>query len=104
MKKRSGPEFRQQITPLGTCTECRDGVVLGVFYEMPCSHCHGSGLVDRETGEGLPIEDLVVQLGIRWRSERKLVDRLRAELADRRNAIHREERGHGPMGRRYHGD
>lgn len=104
MKKRSGPSLRQHPAPLKVCGECRDGFVIGVFHEMACSHCHGSGLVDKETGEPLSLEALVVQLALRWRAERQNNSRLRNELAASEGAGHREERGHGPMGRRYHGD
>ncbi len=77
---------------------------MGVFHEMACGHCHGSGLVDKETGEPLDPEALIVQLALRWRTERKESARLRNELAEKKSAVYREDRGHGPMGRRYHGD
>lgn len=104
MKKRAGPAFRRQSKPLKACTECKDGVVTGLFHDLPCNHCHGSGLVDKETGQGLAVEDLVIQLGMRWRAERDRNARLRNQLAGRKQGPANDDRGYGPMGKRYHGD
>ena len=64
--KKSGPAFRQQKVALARCDECTGrGVVKPMFYEMACVTCHASGIVDKDTGEGLPLADLVLQLRIR---------------------------------------
>lgn len=100
IKKRSGPEFRQQARPLENCPVCRGkGTVLGVFYEMPCAHCDGSGIVDAETGEQLPQVELVLQLRLRLNRANEQIRALQARESDFYSDV-----GHGPMGKRYHGD
>jgi hypothetical protein len=37
----------------------------GIFHEMPCAGCNGAGLVNRETGEALEAEAMVMQLRLR---------------------------------------
>lgn len=101
MKKRTR-SFRQQRVPLKPCPSCIGaGTKRGVFFEMPCPDCHASGLVDKDTGEALALEDLVLQLMLRWRESRNRERELAAQL---REARREADRGHGPMGMRYHGD
>ncbi len=70
--KRHGPDFQKQTRPLAPCGRCRgQGVVKGLFYEMPCEGCHGSGFVDAATRERLEVEELVLQLGRALRLERQ---------------------------------
>ena len=70
--KRHGPDFEKHTRPLAPCRECQGrGVVKGLFYEMPCDGCHGSGFVDAATGERLELEELVLQLGRALRLERQ---------------------------------
>ena len=65
MKKSHGPSFKASPTPLMWCPVCKGkSVVKGVFHELPCFECHASGWVSAETGEALPIEILVTQLGL----------------------------------------
>ena len=72
MKRRHGPDLQKQLRPLAPCRECQGrGVVKGLFYEMPCDGCHGSGFVDAQTGERLDLEELVLQLGKALRLERQ---------------------------------
>ncbi len=102
MRKRSGPSLRQQARKLGTCGQCNGkGTVIGVFHEMACFHCGGSGIVCGESGEPLADHETIMQLRIRlnWANRRI------RELEDEKKPPERDDdRGHGPMGKRYHGD
>lgn len=103
MSKRSGPAFRQQARPLKKCQACNgQGITRGLFHELPCEACGAAGVVDKATGEALPPEDLLLQMRLRLNRAHEEIRTLRAEL----NSVHQgpEERGHGPMGKMYHGD
>ncbi|UVL42498.1 hypothetical protein LOY55_10505 [Pseudomonas sp. B21-040] len=43
-----------------------------MFHQLDCIGCHASGQVHAVTREPLPVEDLVVQLGMQLRRERHL--------------------------------
>lgn len=102
--KRSGPSFKQETRPLAKCTPCKGkGTTQGVFYEIPCHQCAGSGIVDKETGEQLPQDELVLQLRIRLNEKIQENSMLRSELQELRNEAS-NDRGYGHMGKRYHGD
>ena len=80
--KKSGPAFRQQKVALARCDECKGrGVVKPMFYEMACVTCHASGIVDKDTGEGLPLADLVLQLRIRLNEKNEENRQLRDQLS-----------------------
>ncbi len=109
MKSRSGPSFDQQRRPLDKCPGCHgQGVTRGLFHQMPCNDCNASGVVDKETGEPLPMEDLVLQLRL-WLAKAMQENRqLKRQLADGKDESngrgYGQGRGHGPMGMKYHGD
>lgn len=70
-KKQHGPAFVRRQIPLTDCPSCAGkGLVTGVFHQLDCIGCHSSGLVHAETLEPLPVDDLVVQLGMLIRQER----------------------------------
>lgn len=73
-----------------------------MFYEIPCDRCEASGVVCKETGEGLPMADLVLQLRIRLNERDQELAEVRRQLADQRQA--NSGRGYGAGGARYHGD
>lgn len=86
MKRRHGPDLQKQLRPLAPCRECQGhGVVKGLFYEMPCDGCHGSGFVDAQTGERLDLEELVLQLGKALRLERQKLASLPAAAGAERD-------------------
>ena len=109
MKRRSGPSFRQQKRPLAKCPGCHGkGVTRGLFHEMPCPDCNAGGVVDKETGEALAVDDLVLQLRL-WLAKAMQENRqLKRQLADGNEESngrgYGQGRGHGPMGMKYHGD
>lgn len=75
---------------------------------MPCPDCNAGGVVDKETGDPLPAEELVIQLRL-WLAKAMETNRqLRAQIKQNRpqedNRGYGEGRGHGPMGMKYHGD
>ncbi|WP_375738058.1 hypothetical protein [Pseudomonas boanensis] len=64
--KRHGPSRRIAVRALGTCEHCKgEGITKGIFHEMACYACHGSGIVDRETGAAIELGELVLQLRMR---------------------------------------
>lgn len=99
--KRSGPSLRQQAVELEKCGTCHgSGFVKPMFYELPCTGCNAGGWVNKETGEALALEDLVVQLRLKVN-----------ELGAKNRELHRRlaecgqpERGYGPMGQPIRGD
>ncbi|MFP3979152.1 hypothetical protein [Marinobacter sp. KMM 10035] len=103
MKKRSGPSLRKEKRPLKRCPECNGrGVVKPMFYELPCDYCHASGIVDKETGEGVALDVLVMQLRLRLNEREQELAELRAKLmgltgSERTNS-------HGAGGSNYRGD
>ncbi|MBS3185384.1 hypothetical protein JIQ88_10220 [Pseudomonas sp. PCH44] len=63
--KRHGPSLKAKPIDLKHCQVCKGkAVVMGVFHELPCAACNASGWVSAETGEALPLEVLVTQLGM----------------------------------------
>lgn len=102
-KKQHGPAFVRRQIPLTDCPSCAGkGLVKGVFHQLDCIGCHASGLVHAETLEPLPVDDLVVQLGMLIRQERHVssmpvkVDGVVAQYQD----VNRR----GPGGSSYKGD
>ena len=103
MKKRCGPSLSQEKRLLKRCPFCHGtGLVRPMFHEMPCDHCHASGVVCKETGQSLQIHDLVLQMRIRLNDREKELADLRQRLA----ALSKENDGwgYGAGGQRYHGD
>ncbi len=100
-KRSAGPEFRQQIRPIKNCIECLGkGLVKGLFYEMSCNHCGGSGIVDSSTEKPLSDQEMVKQLRLRLNDQAVQIRRLKEQIASH----HQQDKGHGPMGKRYWGD
>lgn len=73
MKKQHGPALVRSLIPMTECPSCAGkGIIQGVFHQLDCIGCHASGLVHAITLEPLPVEDMVVQLGMLLRRERHL--------------------------------
>ncbi|SOB76165.1 hypothetical protein SAMN04488490_1842 [Marinobacter sp. LV10R510-11A] len=103
MRKRSGPSLRKEKRPLKRCPECNGrGVVKPMFYELDCDHCHRSGLVDKETGEGMPMDVLVQQLCLLLNEREQELAELRAKLMNLTGREKANSRGAG--GSHYRGD
>ena len=102
-KKQHGPAFVRRQIPLTDCPSCAGkGLVKGVFHQLDCIGCHASGLVHAETLEPLPMDDLVVQLGMLIRQERHIATLPREPLtmAD----LYQQTNTRGPGGSAYKGD
>lgn len=64
--RKHGPERRIGIIALAECVACQGkGIIEGVFHQMTCAGCNGSGMVSKESGEALDPQVLVVQLRMR---------------------------------------
>lgn len=94
--KQHGPSRHIDVVPLGRCEICQGkGVLKGIFHDMPCAACNGSGLVHKETGEAIATEVMVTQLRLRlnhanrliahYESERPKVDGAGRDYAGERN-------------------
>jgi len=78
VKKTHGPSFRKELKPLMECAACRGtGAIRGVFHQLDCTNCHGSGWVCQATGDALPLEDLVPQLNMKLRNMAAELNRAR---------------------------
>ncbi|AXO88427.1 hypothetical protein DZC75_10620 [Pseudomonas parafulva] len=105
MKKSHGPALRKQRVILVRCQDCQGkAVVRGVFYELPCGHCNASGWLSAVTGEPLPLEELVTQLGLRVRELEQQVDRQRPSRTEGPDAQYETNNRRGAGGTNYTGD
>ncbi|WP_165677448.1 hypothetical protein [Metapseudomonas otitidis] len=78
--KRHGPARRLEVINLAGCPACAGaGWIKGIWHDMPCASCNGAGLVNRETGEALPAEDLVIQLRLRLNRANRLLAHYESE-------------------------
>jgi hypothetical protein len=75
---------------------------MGMFHQLECATCNASGWVCAETGEALPLADLVLQLGMKLRAlERDLA------LADQQSGAqqqYEQNNRRGAGGSNYTGD
>lgn len=63
MQKRQGPGFKRERIELEPCSIWKGkAVVAGVFYELVCTDCNGSGWVVQGTKLVLSVDELVTQL------------------------------------------
>lgn len=66
MQKRQGHGFKRERIELEPCSICRGrAVVAGVFYELVCTDCNGSGWVVLGTKLVLSADELVTQLSFK---------------------------------------
>lgn len=106
MKKRHGPEFRAAQLDLAKCPACRGrAVIAGVFHELACVQCNGSGWVSADTGEALPLEVLVTQLSIRLQAADHQIEQLKRPVLMKGPAAQYEQNNRrGAGGVNYTGD
>ncbi|MBA1195560.1 hypothetical protein G7011_00335 [Pseudomonas plecoglossicida] len=104
MKKHCPPLKKEQIV-LAHCHDCRGrAVVKGVFYELPCGLCNASGWISAVTGQPLPLEELVTQLGLRVRELEQQVERQPPLRTDGPGAQYQSNNRRGAGGTNYTGD
>lgn len=81
--KKHGPSYKKRKRPLKGCDACGGkGLVTGIFYEMVCDKCTGGGVVLADTGEPLPVEELVVEMRLRLTERGERIRLLEKRLID----------------------
>lgn len=99
MRKSHGPAFRKEVIELVQCSACRGrAVTKGLFHEMACIACNASGWVAAETGEALPLEELVTQLSLRLQAAQRHINELKHPRATGPEAIYQEGNRRGAGG------
>ena len=73
-----------------------------MFYQVRCDNCEASGVVCKETGKSLAMDELVIQLRIRLKERSQQLKSAHRQLAELRGG--ESGRGYGAGGSRYHGD
>ena len=99
MRKQHGPDLTRKVKPISRCVTCHGrGVTKGVFYEMACDACAGTGWVDYATGQAMAAEDLVFTLNHR-------IQHLEQQLATlQRTQPYESSNRRGPHGSHFTGD
>ena len=71
--------FKRPRLDVAQCLVCKGrAVVKGVFYELVCTDCNGSGWVIDGSRLVLPLEDLVTQLSFKLQAAEKEIRELRS--------------------------
>lgn len=74
MQKRQGHGFKRERVELEPCSICKGrAVVAGVFYELVCADCNGSGWVVQGTKLVLSADELVTQLSFKLQQAQREV-------------------------------
>ncbi len=103
--KRHGPAFKKELIELAQCPTCRGkAVTKSMFYELACVACNASGWVAAVTGEALPLEELVTQLGLRLQAAQRHINELKHPRATGPEALYQEGNRLGAGGINYTGD
>lgn len=107
MKKSHGPSLKASPIPLKWCPTCKGkAVTKGIFHDLPCTECHASGWVSAETGEAIPVEVLVTQLGLMLNiyQQRILAFGARVNQASGAHEQYEQNNRRGAGGTNYTGD
>ncbi|MDF9756771.1 hypothetical protein OKW51_003734 [Pseudomonas hunanensis] len=103
--KKHGPALKKAVIELDKCPLCRGrAVTKGVFYELPCDHCHASGWVAAATGEALALDELVTQLSMRLQAANRQIEQLKRPQAGGPEAGYQGSNRLGAGGTNYTGD
>ena len=79
MKKGMDHGFKRPRLDLVQCSVCRGrAVVKGVFYELVCTDCNGSGWVIEGSRLLLPLEELVTQLSFKLQAAEREIQALKS--------------------------
>jgi hypothetical protein len=77
VKKDLQDGFKRPRLDLAQCRVCRGrAVVKGVFYELVCTDCNGSGWVIHGSRLVLPLEELVTQLSFKLQKAERQIEAL----------------------------
>lgn len=78
VKKHRQDGFKRPRLDLVQCPVCRGrAVVRGVFYELVCTDCNGSGWVIAGSRLVLPLEELVTQLSFKLQQAQRQLEALK---------------------------
>jgi len=104
MKKSHGPAFRRELKPIIECNICvGKGVYVGLFHQIECAHCLGSGWVCGHTLQTLPLSDIVPVLNHRLRDALAEIARGRQVIGGAHEQYEQNNR-RGAGGSNYTGD
>jgi len=105
MRKSHGPAFKKAVIDLDVCPLCRGrAVTKSLIYELPCSHCNGSGWVAAANGEALPMDELVTQLSLKLQAATRQIEQLKNPQATGPEAKYQGSNRRGAGGTNYTGD
>lgn len=77
VKKGLQDGFKRARLDLVQCSVCRGkAVVNGVFFELVCTDCNGSGWVVEGSRLVLPLEELVTQLSFKLQQAQRQIEAL----------------------------
>jgi hypothetical protein len=104
MKRTHGPALRRQRKSMMECGACRGaGIVGGVFHDLDCVTCDGTGWLCAVTGSPLALPELVLELNRRLRDALAEVGRARHQIGGAQQQYNENNR-RGAGGTNYTGD
>ncbi|WP_030130839.1 hypothetical protein [Pseudomonas sp. QTF5] len=104
MQKARVPGFKRERIELESCSICEGrAVVKGVFYELVCTDCNGSGWVVRGSKLVLSSDELVTQLSFKLQQTQREIAALKAS-ANVAMSLHEKSNRLGAGGTNYTGD
>jgi hypothetical protein len=106
MQKGQGHGFRKQQIDLEHCSTCEGkAVVQGVFYELVCADCNGSGWVVPGSRLVLSSDELVTQLSFKLQQAQREIAALKSPVKVVGPQRHYEQANRlGAGGTNYTGD
>jgi DnaJ-class molecular chaperone len=105
VKKTHGPALNRKQIPLQECHICHGrAVIRGIFHQIACDQCNGSGWVD-EMGSALCLEELVVQLSFKLQmAQRQMNEIKRTPTTSGAGEQYEQNNRRGAGGSNYTGD
>jgi hypothetical protein len=80
MQKGQGLGFQRQRIELESCSICKGkAVVKGLFYELICTACNGSGWLVRGSRLVLSSDELVIQLSFKLQQAQREIEVLQQD-------------------------
>lgn len=105
VKNRLQDGFERPRMDLVQCSVCRGrAVVKGVFFELICTDCNGSGWVVEGSRLVLPLEELVTQLSFKLQQAQRRIEALEAPAKVVGLQQYQESNRLGAGGTNYTGD
>ena len=104
MQKRPVPGFKRERIELELCSICKGkAVIKGLFYELVCTDCNGSGWVVRGSKLVLSSDELVTQLSFKLQQTQREIEVLKS-AANVAKSQHEQPNRLGAGGTNYTGD